>query len=126
MFEYGSGGLYNKSFRSYKVVWHSGSRDGRLMAQTTTKQQTLPGSTPDYHKPQPPSGMAYNQSQSNTHSQGVSPPTIQLRQAGKYKGKMEIKAKESSYIYKRKVKHIETLPINLCNYIARKQFYYHI
>ena len=30
-FEYGSSGLYHKLFRSYKVVWHSGSRDGWSM-----------------------------------------------------------------------------------------------
>ena len=74
------------------------------MAQTTTKQQTLSGSTPDYHRPQPLKGMAYNQSQSdtrgihtlttkNTHSQGQACQPFSWGKQGVYKSKKKSKPK---------------------------------
>ena len=33
-FEYGKGGLHDKTPKSYKAAWHSGSRDGTNNSQT--------------------------------------------------------------------------------------------
>ena len=69
VFEYGRGGSHNKTPRSsYKGTWYGGGggREGWSMAQTPTQQQTLLGSTPDFHRPQPPGGTAYYRSQSDT------------------------------------------------------------